>query len=170
MEKKIVQLEIGKGLTVIIAIVVVAIIAAMVLQGGYFKGALVTDKQEVIVTNDAALKTMEKELARGVVANDVVDHYIKNTGKYFSVDQVNILADEIEAGRLAKDKTKDIVADFALDVLAIEAKYILADDAKSIETADALKEAVVIIEDVKFIETTDTLKEATVITEDAKSL
>lgn len=73
MEQKVVKLEVGKVLAVLLAIVVVAILAAMILQAGMFKGEIATidtsrlSDAEVIETS----KTLDTVKTVDYVTSDV---------------------------------------------------------------------------------------------------
>lgn len=96
MEQKVVKLEIGKLIAIIIGVAVIAILATMVLQGGYFKGDL-TEAEKIsldelgtkdISTSDLSMVVSDKDTYATTDANLVVSEK----------DALTIFQSELEKG------------------------------------------------------------------------
>jgi hypothetical protein len=131
MEKKIVQLEIGKVLAVIIAVVVIAILAAMVFQGSYFKGdaggvkPVKIDKKEFIET----VKTDEDAIT---LNQDALLKEAARTEDVYFIESPLEDALRIEDAALTEYAISDDAA-----IILNDAEYAITDDAEYAITDDA---------------------------------
>ncbi len=113
MEQKVVKLEIGKLIAIIIGVAVIAILATMVLQGGYFKGQL-------IETDRDALSVFQSNIEKGIDANMVVNDYLATTGKTLNTADQDLLIKRVESDISANIEPSMIASDFNSDIYAIE--------------------------------------------------
>lgn len=79
MEQKVVKLEIGKLLAIIIAVAVIAVVATTLIKSSYFEGMLiapVTQEQYVVPADDLtdpSLINIDSRIEQYVPADDLTD-------------------------------------------------------------------------------------------------
>ncbi|MFC1810721.1 hypothetical protein ACFLZH_04430 [Patescibacteria group bacterium] len=137
MEQKVVKFEIGKVFAVVLTVIVVAVLATMALQGGYFKGELSLKEvpKEETVTREEAVVIMGDYVAKGGDAVTAVANYVATTGDMISVAEQEILAVNLELTKTMDPKQAVAIIDDNLEAIA-KGDYVF-----TIKTEDAMRKA-----------------------------
>ncbi len=151
MEQKVVKIEIGKLLAIIIAIVVLAVAAMVFANGSYFQGKVLREDtlKEVISTDDSSVVTKEKMTPASTKDKELAPVYTEeDILKALPEDEAAVIFEpvytEADMAKAVYEEPTSEITNNDMDAVTAEKELVpvYTDAAKDMEAVTFEKEAI----------------------------